>query len=119
MDPRVQDSYDSSGCSPQGFVASMFPSRGVGLAALIPVPDRIDTWLFPWPGGLRQAIKHHLGWQPPGRFSGARINEAIAPPTFEGTHKVRREPDRQIEVGHFSRILLQPDEFWNVGMISA
>ena len=35
MDPRVQDSYRSSGCSPQGLVASMAPRWGVGLAALI------------------------------------------------------------------------------------
>ena len=30
MEPRVQDSKGRSGCSPQGFVDSMVPRRGVG-----------------------------------------------------------------------------------------
>src|SRR3989304_6476857 len=34
-DPRLQDSYGSNGCSPQGFVDSILPIFGVGLALLI------------------------------------------------------------------------------------
>ena len=32
MEPRLQDSYGSSGCSPHGFVAVMRPMCGVGLS---------------------------------------------------------------------------------------
>jgi len=35
MEPRLHDSYGSSGCSPQGFVLSIAPIRGVGLSRLI------------------------------------------------------------------------------------
>src|SRR5512143_1717974 len=35
MEPRLHDSYGSRGCSPQGFVLSIAPIRGVGLSRLI------------------------------------------------------------------------------------
>ena len=35
IEPRVQDSYARSVCSPRDLVASMSPKRGVGLSALI------------------------------------------------------------------------------------
>ena len=35
IDPRVQDSYGSKGCSAQGFVASMRPICGVGFRSFI------------------------------------------------------------------------------------
>ena len=39
IEPRLHDSYGSSGCSPHGFVDSILPTCGVGLSLVYAVEE--------------------------------------------------------------------------------
>ena len=66
MLPRLQDSYGSSGCSPQGLVASMRPSCGVGLCRLIS-SMKIDAGVAALPGVLYDQVPDVAGVELAGR----------------------------------------------------
>ena len=116
-DPRLQASLGRSGCSPHGFVASIIPISGVGLAGL-----SLMRSMKTMPGSpVRQAARTmrsntSRARQPLGRLAGMRVDEVVLLALLERVHERVGGGHGDVEVRD-PTVELALDELQHVGMV--
>lgn len=76
-----------------------------------------DAWFTGLPCCLNQSIKDQCCREAPHGFRGPWIDECIGPASFDRAHEMVGEGDREIEIRHLPRLLLQRDEVENIRMV--
>lgn len=91
-----------------------------GLRCGICLVDRVEeenARLSGSPSCFHEPVKDHLSRELSDRFAGSGIHQAVGPTLPDSTHETVSESNREIEVRHFMRLLLQGNEIQNVGVV--
>src|SRR6185295_18179805 len=76
-----------------------------------------QPWLAAGPSRFDEPIEYELCREPSGRFVGQGIDEGVGATVCEGLHEGIGDTDRQIEIRHLGRRLLESDEIQDVRVV--
>lgn len=79
--------------------------------------EKQDAWFAGSPGCLCELVEDRPGGKTPNRFRSAWVDQGIRLVSVYRSHESIRETDREVEVRHFTRLLLQRDEVQDVGVV--
>lgn len=102
------------------FAARISGFNEAGLRCGICLVDRVEeenARLSGSPSCFHEPVKDHLNRELSDRFAGSGIHQAVGPTLPDSTHETVSESNREIEVRHFMRLLLQGNEIQNVGVV--
>ena len=118
-EPRLQDSYGRSGCSPHGLVASIAPRFGVGLSRLMrsrkTMPGSPFCQALATIRSKMWRARTALPVQPSSRRRW--VDELVLFVVLDGAHEVLGDGDGDVEVGERAHVRLEGDELLDVGVV--
>lgn len=79
--------------------------------------EKQNAWFAGSPGRLCELVEDRPGGETPNRFRSAWVDQGIRLASVYRSHESIRETDREVEVRHFTRLLLQRDEVQDIGVV--